>query len=66
LHFRSCIDTVHCEVKLYIKKVIKCSIYGEGRAIIYSALNKGVHEILDLVLLIILTIFFCNWLICYL
>jgi hypothetical protein len=44
--------------KLCAKKVISDSIYWEGRVSILNAFGKGLLEILDLVLVIILTIFF--------
>jgi hypothetical protein len=46
--------------RLCARKVVKDSIYCEGRVNISSVLNKALHETLDLPPAIILTTFFCN------
>ena len=46
--------------KLFMNKLVKDSTYSDGMVNISNVLNKDLHEVLDVELLMILTIFFCN------
>jgi len=46
--------------KLFMNKLVKDSTYSDGMVNISNVLNKDLHEVLDVELLMILIIFFCN------
>jgi hypothetical protein len=43
------------------QNIINDSMYWEGRVNISKVLNKHLHEILNLVPVVILTVLFCDW-----